>query len=427
MRPRAALFALILLTLTQCASPEEATPESVPPTPTPEPTATPEPTQEPQPMITSLNLWLPQELDPYGERPGADLLSQQLDDFNEAHPDVLLDVTVKAAHDRGGLLDLLRTASGAAPSILPDLVVLDAADLETAVRADLVQPLDQILPSSHASDLLPFAVQMGRVDEQTYGFVFGSDMQILAYRRNVVASPPITWTQVVSPPMPFVFAAGGQGHQVNDATLIQYLAAGGHVVDTEGSPALDEAALISVLTFYSDCIGSGTLSPMVALDISDADEAWEQFQAGWGDVAVVPASRYVLEGDDSIAIASLPTRDGRPFSIARGWVIAIVTDDPARQELAAQVLEWLVAADRHAEWTQAAGYLPGTRSALQRWDAPGGERVALRNVMEAAVPPPRREVLATVGPAMQAGLESVLRGLATPEEAAAEALQMVGQ
>jgi len=77
-------------------------------------------------MITTLGLWLPEEFDPYGEGSAADVLAQQLTDFSKAYPDLQVEVTVKKAGGRGGLLDFLRTARDAAPSILPDLIVLDA-------------------------------------------------------------------------------------------------------------------------------------------------------------------------------------------------------------------------------------------------------------------------------------------------------------
>lgn len=423
------LFIALIVTLTGCAGlgpTQEPISPTLPPSPA-SPTAAPTPTQGSQPMIVTLKLWLPEELDPYGEGAGADVLAQQLADFGRAYPDLQVEVTVKKAHGRGGLLDFLRTARDAAPSILPDLVVLDAADLETTAGAGLIQPLDSFLPSAEMTDRFPFAIELGAVDEQTLGFVIGADMQHLAYRPALLDSPPISWTQVVSPPIPFLFPAGGLDRQINDATLIQYLAAGGKVTDPEGNPWLDKNALVSVLSFYSDCIGTGALSPMTILDIADANQSWEQFRTGWGEIAIVRANRYWLEADETVAPAPVPTRDGYPFSIARGWAVAMVTDDPARQELVTLLLDWLVAPDHSAQWMQAAGYLPGTRSALRQWDVSEADRAALRGILEAAVPPPQPEVMAIIGPAMQDALEAVLRGQATPKRAAADAIESLEQ
>jgi len=388
-------------------------------------------------MIVTLRLWLPEELDPYSGRPGANLLAQQLTDFSEAYPDVQVEVTVKKAHGRGGLFDFLRTARDAAPSILADLVVLDAADLATTAGSGLIQPLDNLLSPAEMTDRFTFAAELGTVDGQTgggaatMGFVIAADMQHLAYRPTLFDSPPISWTRVISPPIPFLFAAGGHDRQVNDATLIQYLAAGGKLADLDGQPWLDEDVMVSMLGFYSACISTGTISPTVVLKIADADHAWERFQAGEGGMAVVQASRYWQSfqagADETAAAASVPTRDGQPFSITRGWVVAMVADDPARQALAMLLLDWLIAPDHNAQWTQAAGYLPGTRSALRMWDISNADRAMLRGVMEAAVPAPRPEVMATAGRVMQEALEVVLRGRGTPEEAAVAAAESLGQ
>ncbi|RLC99264.1 MAG: hypothetical protein DRI77_03175 [Chloroflexi bacterium] len=268
------------------------------------------------------------------------------------------------------------------------------------------------------------------------GFVMAADMQHLAYRPTLLDSPPISWTQVVSPPVPFIFPAKGRDRQINDATLIQYLAAGGQLTDAEGHPWLDEEVMVSVLSFYSDCISSGpisptfhtpAISPTVILNISDADQAWEQFQASGGGMTVVQASRYWREADETVAAAPIPTRDGQPFSIARGWVIGMVADDPARQSLATLLLEWLIAPEHNAQWTQAAGYLPGTRGALRQWDVSDTDRDMLRGIMEAAVAAPPPEVMATTGRAMQEALEALLRRRVNPKAAAAAAGQILGQ
>ncbi len=418
-----ALIVALLVTVTGCGS-LSLTPTATPISPLPLPTSPPftptsTPTPQPQPLIIALTLWVPEQFSPYGREPGASVLAQQLDDFGAAYPDIQVEVVVKKAHGRGGLLDFLRTARDAAPSVMPDLVVLDAADLETAAGSDLIQPLDDFLSPSITAGRFPFATALGEVEEQTMGFVVAADMQHLAYRPALFETPPVSWTQVISAPAPFLFPARGHDRQVNDATLIQYLAAGGKMTDRDGNPWLDEEVLVSVLGFYSDCIGTAVISPTTVLNIADADQAWERFQTGEDGMAVVRANRYWLEADETVAAAPIPTRDGQPFSIARGWVVAMATGDPARQALATLLLDWLIAPDHSALWTQAAGYLPGTSGALRLWDISSVDRAMLRRVMEAAVPEPRSEVMATVGPAMQEALEAVLRRRVTPEEAAA--------
>jgi len=441
---RWSLILALIATLVGCSEPALIQPTAAPTT-TPSslsPLATPTPSLESQPMIITLGLWLPEEFDPYGEGPAADVLAQQLTEFSQAHPDLQVEVTVKKAHGRGGLLDFLRTAHDAAPSVLPDLIVLEASDLETVAKSNLVQPLDTLLSPAEMTDRFPFAAELGSVEGQksdetnTMGFVIGADMQHIAYRSDLLESPPVSWTQMISPPVSFLLPAGGRGREINDATLIQYLAAGGQLADAEGRPWLDEDVMVNVLSFYSDCISrepisptfnTPTISPTVALDITDADQAWERFQTGEGEMTVVRAGRYWPAANENISAAPMPTHDGQPFSIARGWVVAMVTEDPARQKLATLLLNWLIRPKNNAQWTRAAGYLPGARGALRLWDVPDADRSMLRNLMESAVAAPPPEVMMTSGRAMQEALEILLRNRGDPEEATEAAIEILGQ
>lgn len=419
------IVALAILALIGCGRATPA-PTSAPGTTAPDqptPTPTPTPTREPTPLITVIELWLPEELDPYGEQPGSDVLGSQLDEFRDAYPDLQIDVVVKKARGRGGLIDFMRTAKDSVPSVLPDLVVLDASDLDSMADSGLVQPLDDLLASTAGEDGFPIASAMGTLDNQTVGAALGVDLQHLAYRRTLFDSRPVTWTQVISAPALFLFPAGGTDGGVNDATLIQYLGAGGSLTDEEGNPSLDEEVMADVFNFYRQCITNTVIAPTQVLSSTHVDQAWEQFRAGEAGMTTVRASRYWLEADEAMAAAPIPTREGQAVSIARGWVLAMVTDVPARQDVAMLLMEWLTAPDHNAAWTEAAGYLPTTPGALLLWDVSEEERTVLQELLEGAVPAPRPAIIEAVGPPMQQALESVLRGGATPEEAAAEAVE----
>jgi ABC-type glycerol-3-phosphate transport system substrate-binding protein len=63
----------------------------------------------------------------------------------------------------------------------------------------------------------------------------------------------------------------------------------------------------------------------------------------------------------------VPTSDGTPRYIPDGWAYGIVTADPQRQALAAQLIERLVTADTLGAWSLAANRLPTQRAALALW------------------------------------------------------------
>lgn len=414
------LTAAVLL-LAACA-PVPATPVS----PLPSPTATetpplPTPTAA-GPLVTTLTLWLPEEFNPYGEGPGAALLAQQLDSFNQAHPELQVAAIVKKARGRGGLLDFLRTASAAAPSVMPDLVVLEMEDLRVAAQAGLLQPLDGFLPDSLVADRYPFAVSLGRVNERTMGIVIAADMTHMVYDPALLNSPPVSWAEVISLEMPWLFPAGGLDGSVNDATLVQYVAAGGRLLDETGSPLLEARPLEAVLGFYAQAAEAGVISPTLLLSLPDNDACWEQFRQGGTAMAVVGSRRFWAEGERDALPAPVPTPDGRTVVLAQGrWALALVTAEPERQQQAMLLAEWLLASEQYGLWMQQLAYLPTSQGGLAAWDISAQERAVLDAMLQAAQPMPPAAVRSAVGPPLQAALEAVLKGERSPAEAAAEA------
>ena len=72
-------------------------------------------------------------------------LAIQMTEFDTTHPDVNLTVSTKKITEQGGTLNYLRSGRSVAPDILPDVVVLPASQLATAVDEELVFPLDSLI------------------------------------------------------------------------------------------------------------------------------------------------------------------------------------------------------------------------------------------------------------------------------------------
>ena len=421
--------AVIMLTLllTACAPVGTVTPTSPLPTPSPTPPPpTPTPTAAPGPLMVTLTLWMPEELSPYGEDPASVLLGQQVDDFNQAHTDLQVAIIVKKAHGRGGLLDFLRTASAAAVSqVIPDLVVMDADDAQVAAQEGLVQPLDGLLSDQLIIDLFPFTSALGQVDGQIMDVPLTAELDCLAYHPTLFARPPLSWTDVLSSPTPLAFAAGGREDGVNDGTLVQYLAAGGHLTDGEGNPRLEAEPLTAVLDFYARASEVGVISPTILLSLDNADGCWELLRDWQVGMAVVGCRRLLSE--PGVATPGIiPTQDGRAVTLAQAqWVLVLVTADPQRQAQAMRLMDWLMSAERYGPWTQSLGNLPTTRSGMAAWTIPEEERAVLETLLEGAQPSPPAVLRETVGPPMQAALEAVLRGHRNPAAAATDAVHAV--
>src|SRR5512139_3221972 len=175
------VFMALLLAAACQATPGSATPTT--PTHTPAaPVATPQPlppTSEPDTLIT-LTLWLPTRFLSAEDNAAYQILQRQLDEFAQTPNGTPSQIIVKQDRGLGGLLDLLRTASPVAPAVLPDIIALDAADLETAARSGLIQPIGPLLPAELIDDLYPFARDLGSYNGELYGVVYSADLEHVA-------------------------------------------------------------------------------------------------------------------------------------------------------------------------------------------------------------------------------------------------------
>ena len=431
----AGLVAGLLLAACTTLSPATSAPQGTPTLgPSPAATPSPQPTvvaSPPSPLTSStsltLTLWWPDALLPPGGSEAREVLESQFKAFEEAHPSISVVLQVKAAEGKGGLLDLLQKAYPVAPSILPDLVVLNAEDLGEAVRAGVLQPLAPLLPQALLDDLYPFALNVGRFPQGVMALQFAADVEHLAYDSGKVPTPPVTWTDVLSSTARYVFPAGGRQGRVNDAFLIQYLALGGRLVDENGQPALDGKLLARVLDFYAQGVERNVIRPNV-LEIETLDQCWERLAAGGPGMANVAASRYLRERTKypALRFAPLPTWNGAVTTMSRGWVFALVAQDRPHQEAAALLIAWLLDPPRLAAWNTSAGYLPTRREAMTYLEDGTSYIPFLHWQLESAQYHPTAASYEAVAQALQSAVREVLSGTATPEESAQRVLKALG-
>ncbi|MEA3460032.1 MAG: extracellular solute-binding protein, partial [Chloroflexota bacterium] len=309
------------------------------------PTATAAPIPSPTvPSITpasaiTLTLWTTESFSPTRNDASGQLLAQQLRAFSEAHPGVSIKCVLKKPYGKGGILDFLLTTSAAVPTLLPDLVAMDTTELGEAANAELVQPLDDLISDELEEDLFPFAKKAGRCQGRLMGLPFEADIQHLLYNTARAEEPPSTWAEALSGEATYVFPAGGD--MINDAFLIQYLALGGRLFDENGQPALDEGKLAEVLEFYAQGHQAGVIPPSV-LGLRSLEDCWSLYLSDKADMSDVSSRRYLADREllKDTNFATIPTRDGNVATLSHSWALAVVTEDPARQAIAAQVVEW---------------------------------------------------------------------------------------
>jgi ABC-type glycerol-3-phosphate transport system substrate-binding protein len=400
-------FAVFLLLLT--ASCTEI--PGAQPTPTHEstPTATslPEPTlaatSKPSGPLT-INLWLPPEFDPESGTPAGDILKARLKEFTDRRTNTRVLVRIKTPEGPGGMLDSLTTANAAAPLAIPDLVALPRPDLEVAALKGLLRPFDNLVETADDPDWFPFARQMARLQNSTYGIPFAGDAQMLVYDPVTIPAPPRTLSDTLNAPGPLAFAAADPQALF---TLAQYQANGGAILDAQERPWLDIAPLTEVLTYYQSA-AAADLIPVWVTQLENDDQVWEAFNDGNAEMIITWISNHLKEVQADSAAAPMPTTSGKPFSLATGWVWALASPEPEHQAISVELAQWLSGSDFLARWTAALGYLPPRPSALASWQM-GPQRALAGEIAANAQLIPSSDVLNSLSPLLEKATLDILK------------------
>ena len=376
------------------------------------------PTETPEPVPTELTVWLPAEMNPEEETQAALLLRSRLDAFAQSQG-IEINVRLKAMSGASGMLDSLTAASVAAPEALPDLLVLNRRDLETAALKALITPLDELTTIVDGPDWYAFAHEMSLIQGVVYGIPFVGDPLAFVYNRNQAVQPLPDWAGISTDGVSFAFPAEDSQAAF---PLTLYLAMGGTVMDSQRRPMLDEKPLTDMLSLLQQAKNLGRIHPGV-FQLQNSLQTWELFAEGDVDSVVVPA-RVLLSnlGQVNEAAVVAPALNEVSLTTGSGWVWAVAARSPAQQRLAVALAENLVEPGFLAGWSEAFGQLPMRPSALSSWKDEQ-LRTALDSLAAVTKLTPGTEVLNSVAPALHDAVIAVLRDDIDPQEAAQKAVE----
>ena len=397
-----------------CASLEPLLASLTPPSPvvptarvTSTPLVLPTETAPSPPQVSSLRIWLPAQFDPSAEHPAAELLARRLAEFESQH-DLTIEVRLKQAEAEGDILNALALTSAAAPSSLPDLILLSRSDLESAATRGLLHPIDGLSTSLDDPNWYSYAQQLGHIQNTGYGLPFLGDALVLIYYPEL--GQIVSWEDVLNSNGHIVFSAGQPQGLVG---LSLYASAGGEILDPQGLPMLDQEVLTRVLMLVDEGVSSEVFPPSLA-NVTNETQTLQIYRTGSANKGIVWFLSYRPSEDG--ALTPLPGLDQAAFSYATGWVWALAGQNPEHQQLAAELAEFLVADDFLGEMTRETGYLPTRPSIVEEGDR------TMTAILESAYPIPSSDVLAVLGPLMQDALTRVLNG-ESPEDVAASVVQ----
>lgn len=405
-------FAISLLLLTGCANISSllSTPEPVTvPTSTTTPITTPPTVVAPQ--VTpggprTLRIWVPPQFDPTAETPAGVLFQERLNEFVSRRPSLQIEVRVKAE----SMLNSLTATQSAATSIMPDLVALSRADLESTTAAGLLHPLDGLTTLPDDPDWYPYARQMAHIQSTTFGLPFAGDALTLIGYANPL---PTNWDTLPEETL-FIFPAADQQALFS---LSLYLSVGGELINDQGLPTVDETILAEVLSLYLPPEEEAGFLSYASIEYQNDEQAWNAFLERRGNLTVSWTSRYLEEQTPTLALAPLPGLETGQYTLAIGWSWALAGSNPENQPLAVELAEFLSDSRFLAEWSQAAGYLPTRPTALSSWND-AQSKMGLAQTAESANLVPGEDLLIIVGPLFAEASLSVLNGEKLPMEAA---------
>jgi ABC-type glycerol-3-phosphate transport system substrate-binding protein len=325
-------------------------------------------------------------------------LNQRLKDFEAEHSDLKLEVRIKT-----NIVEYLSVTNSAAPASMPDLIALPYSQMQTAASAGFLHPLDGLTSILQDSDWYAFARELSTVQNAVYGIPFASDTLLTMYRPSVFKVPPSNWESILNSGAKLAYPSSDTNQYL---PLSLYLSADGQFKDETGVFALDEDALVRVLSLYQRAHEAGVIPVNIRSFQTDA-QSINSYLTGETDLAFIWASSDI--GVNSGGYAPLFGLNDVSYSIGDGWVWVFAGSNLENEPLAIELATYLVESDYMAEWTKVSGYLPTRPLALAGWED-DTVKAALDNVLLAAHPAPSPEVISRFGPVMQEALIRIFNG-----------------
>jgi ABC-type glycerol-3-phosphate transport system substrate-binding protein len=419
----------VLLTTTACAvvpgPAQTSIPATTSPSPAPSPTATVIQAVEATPQgPETLTLWLPDVLVTTTNDDTPDPLSAQITAFSEANENVNIEIRRKLVREVGGIMPTLQTATSVAPGVLPDLTLVRRADLLAAVADGLVEPMEGMVSTAIVGDLFGAALDLGQVEGTLYGLPYALEIEHVIYNLEVAPSTS-SLDAYLTDEIAFLLPVGSAG-SLNSVFLTQYAAAAPRDV-TGGTLAVDEETLLALFQYYEQAAAEGFIAADVNTYARPTDYRPLLNSGDYGS-AVVSSTLYLelAANQPDLAVATIPTLNGEPATSLDGWMWVITSNNPTRQNLTRDFLNWMLDTDRQGEYVRSLNLLPSQRTALRRWYDEDYANFVL-SMMPNANPPYISTANSAVARAVQTGLVAVVTGERTAEQATQDVLSQLGE
>lgn len=427
MRIIYSILFVLLIALTGCAGLQRTdTPGVIPtaqlattslPENSPDGSETGTPAASNQPV--TLTLWIPDNFAINSSEQVQKLLDDRLATFVKANPDIKVDLRFKNIGSKDNMMELLNTTSRVAPSILPDIVLLDRKDMEIAALKGLLVPMDAYLMDGIENESLPGFISLGRLQGSLFGLPAAGDVLLLVGNQDNKL-PISSWQDISNLGM----NVGTNFSDPDSITSISlYLSAGGRLIDASGKPHIDPEALIQLINMIR-ITRVYSVFPEWSVLSTDRNEVTRHFMDGDTDLEINWYSSIPDSNIDQYSYRPVPGLTEKSASTLTGWYWSVANPAPERQAASKQLLTFLYQPIFASTWSDTAGYLPVTS---QHWPQTDVRFQSLQSILNSAEPLPDQSIMITLGPVIR---DAVIRAYSTNdavEEITASAIARINQ
>ena len=306
--------------------------------------------------------------------------------------------------------------------------------------AGWVIPLDDYLDQGEMDAYLPGPLSAFQLNGKTWGLPFMADAGALYYRKDLLEKygkpVPETWEELAATGKEIAEAEGDmsgfvsywmQNESLTSSMLEFYWEKGGEVVDENGANVLDEAKLAETLAEMKAMIdhkvaASGIETFNTAASRAVVTAGGAVFTRDWlSGYAPFNAEDSAVAGN--MEIAPLPS-----YGSLGGWGV-MVSAFSGNQEEAVEFAKFRANYESQMIACDLVDIKPTLKAAYEDEEllSKKPELPGYLPVLEASKPRPLSPYYAEISGVMQLEIHSVITGLTTPEEGAANIIQKVGQ
>lgn len=394
-----------------------------------------------EPESIELEIWVPTSFSPAADVAAVgDLWAALYEEFDDAHPNISIHWEMMAGSPDDTLRQLLTAADS---GNLPDVAMLDGQWVARMEETGQLQPLTEHMDAEKRQQFDERVLDPVTFDDELYAVWFHNAWRGLFYQESVLEElgypePPATWEELLS--LGEAAAAQGQsavmlpGSDTELTTLhmlSMFYGLGGELIDGDGNAAILDAdnlgSLEETYRIYAELVEHGVMTP----DVGIMDEATIRPFLYTEEAATVAASsssvRQIYQDQPHLEqeLRAFPfplPEGGHGAAVLVGWTWGSFAAEPARQEAAWSLIDFMTEPERLGRVNEAAGHLPVQPEIWERdYYATDPLMTQFRDIIEDVElrPRPAHPLYPVISASMAEQMEGVLSGSLTPAEAAA--------